>query len=611
MVCFVAETYSHMVEGRLDISRLKSALFCLFSLFDVSWCKHFVSFILSSGFDSFPFKSLCSYAMPFPIGNHSVVSAQWKPLGKVGSFHVPAGLIDGCVDFGCIPKPPKGVCVPKPCVANQALLAMCVDLSNLGVISCLDGLSCPPCPTMNLSLRPKPNNPSKYLLICDLRAMIQRQRCAPLKFTLPSLESLFALQGDISFCTIDIANAYHSCVLPESVASAFVFALLLPSGAVSTFRWNRLPFGWDRSPVIFSKIMSSVLPPVVSSVGKVSDSARLAFFDDIICAAPESALVSLRDSSVRAIEANDFVVSNKSVLSPSKSVQWLGKQVSSSEGKVFVSPKPNTDFVLAFALIFCFALSFPFRFVRSLSGLFCWSGLHHRLHLPFLQQLHQAAVFKHSVLHVPALLQCIKAIKLCQLSSCCLPFSMSRPACLIKDFVTFACLRSALTAPLIFVDACADLGKIGCILISAKFCLVWSVSLPSAFHSAKFQQFAELYAIKFAISKVVSLFPDLSDLFLVSDSTSAIATFMKFSVKARHTRRGKVLRQVASLISKSPFRCSFGFVRSKMNPADLPSRSSDSGCFDLSPDVSALCLHSLSHILWDKSLLHCPPSLPV
>ena len=268
MICFVAETYSHMVEGRLDISRLKSALFCLFSLFDVSWCKHFVSFILSSGFDSFPFKSLCSYAMPFPIGNHSVVSAQWKPLGKVGSFQVPSDLIDECVDFSCVPKPPKGVCVPKPCVANQALLEMCVDLSNLGVISCLDGLSCPPCPTMNLSLRPKPNNPSKYLLICDLRAMIQMQRCAPLKFTLPSLESLFALQGDISFCTIDIANAYHSCVLPESVASAFVFALFLPSGAVSTFRWNRLPFGWDRSPVIFSKILSSVLPSVVSSVGE-------------------------------------------------------------------------------------------------------------------------------------------------------------------------------------------------------------------------------------------------------------------------------------------------------------------------------------------------------
>jgi len=140
--------------------------------------------------------------------------------------------------------------------------------------------------------------------------------------------------------------------------------------------------------------------------------------------------------------------------------------------------------------------------------------------------------------------------------------------------------------------------------------MVFSIPVPAGMS----QQTIELYAVKLAVKKSISLGLHLASLgtvndcscFLISDSTSSLHSILKLSTKAKFNVRGKVLRQIsASIASCHPhsFCAIIGYIRSSMNPADIPSRwlcnSSSFLSLPLHGPLLAMVGAALAAISWD------------
>ena len=203
-------------------------------------------------------------------------------------------------------------------------------------------------------------------MIADCRHIIKCSNKGPKKFSLPSLESLYAYNDrttltDVWFTTIDIKNAYHSLILPPQVSNTFRFSINR-QGKVTCYKWLRLPFGWDKSPYIFNKLIMNVFEQIECP----HESISLSFYDDVINASTSyTSAVSSHHFHQQALVDEGFLISEKSVGNPSKSVQWLGKYISSSQGIVWVQPLHHLVFSLFYALVFCFAKSWPAKAVQS------------------------------------------------------------------------------------------------------------------------------------------------------------------------------------------------------------------------------------------------------
>jgi len=99
------------------------------------------------------------------------------------------------------------------------------------------------------------------------------------------------------------------------------------------------------------------------------------------------------------------------------------------------------------------------------------------------------------------------------------------------------------------------------------------------------QQTIELYAVKLAVKKSISLGLHLASLgtvndcscFLISDSTSSLHSILKLSTKAKFNVRGKVLRQIsASIASCHPHSLSRQSLEDKCNSSGRGPRATKS-----------------------------------
>jgi len=157
-----------------------------------------------------------------------------------------------------------------------------------------------------------------------------------------------------------------------------------------------------------------------------------------------------------------------------------------------------------------------------------------------------------------------------------------------------------------FVDAAAVVGKVGVVVMSQYFSpYFFSAPLPSYMQGddPSYQQSAELYAIKFCLSKAVALGHVWSDKdLIVSDSQSALHTCLRLCVKSKAKVRGRVVRSIVKAMGDTTG-INVGFVPGCVNPADGPSRlqggyvSGWVSCqlgSDVSMDVLSKCKYVLS-----------------
>jgi len=139
----------------------------------------------------------------------------------------------------------------------------------------------------------------------------------------------------------------------------------------------------------------------------------------------------------------------------------------------------------------------------------------------------------------------------------------------------------------------------------------WAWSLPLPHYCSgdpNYQQAAELYAVKAGVCKFLKSGATLR---LVSDSMSSLFSCNKLSCKARHTRRGRMLRQISGKLLATPSAAVLlGFLQGTLMPADFYSRlGDDMPCpWDGEPseEVLSKCEHAYPFIKWDPAAL--PPS---
>jgi len=214
-----------VVHG-IDFVVLKMTILKVMSANGLDWSVRFCNFV-KSGKIILPFKTPCSYSISALAPSQvPVMVSSWKPLGRVGSVV----LTDTEVFNGFDPKRSDFVFRGFPStfktVGTSFIDSMFQDLEARGIVSRV-----PASVSANFSVtvRPKANNPTKCLVIADLR-LVNFTDPSPLRhFNLPDLHQLLFLNKRplfgvsllghmplLYFTTVDIENTYHSCRLSST-----------------------------------------------------------------------------------------------------------------------------------------------------------------------------------------------------------------------------------------------------------------------------------------------------------------------------------------------------------------------------------------------------------
>ena len=199
-------------------------------------------------------------------------------------------------------------------------------------------------------LRPKPNG--KWRLIVDLRRI--NAHCVPQSVSYETLNTLReSLQKGDWMVTFDIKDAYHHIPIHPEDRQYFTFQI---DGEL----WEclTLPFGWQGAPMVFTKVMRTVIAflrspqqvtPRLPQSWANSAIARyweqnwgpllLPYLDDILGAAKDTAVLRTWTTSTRKIltELGITVNEEKSSWSPTQTKVHLGLIIDTSRG-LFVVP---------------------------------------------------------------------------------------------------------------------------------------------------------------------------------------------------------------------------------------------------------------------------------
>ena len=228
--------------------------------------------------DTYVLKTLGSYAVALKLAGHGDgQDMDWMPIGQAGHYSVAEELLDWSADPL---RKPSSRGTQKVCSVNwsDGVRKMVGDLTSSGLMQEAED-ECPI--TCTLSSRKKPNS-HKSLVICDCRDLISKIGVASRPFKLPAVSKLLGKHGDWAFAKLDISNAYWSCHLPGDWAKLFTCGFGDGKNC-KKYHLVTLLFGWNRSPVIFQKLISDVLS------GLDGDKVLLLqYLDDVLVVGPRS-----------------------------------------------------------------------------------------------------------------------------------------------------------------------------------------------------------------------------------------------------------------------------------------------------------------------------------
>jgi len=523
--------------------------------------------------------------------------ARWPGLGQVGSARlVPADII-AAYDHGREFKPPKGNCAVRDTVATPGMVEFVNDMSEKNLLVELGPTEAP---TISMSLRLKANG--KPLAIADCRPLMARDRVAPARFSLPEVGGLLRFKGntdELYMSKLDLSNAYWSTLLPSSLPPIFKFRM---GGRV--FGMVCLPFGWGHSPKIFQEKFSEVIGRCLSQVDLVVIRSLFVgqYLDDVLVVGFGKGRV--QDFTALLVheihEAGWLVNYKKSILSPVKELEWLGKSIKVSSAGFVIEVLKDTLVNIIALFLFVSAKANPQRVLRSLTGLVSWAAIHFRLPIAFLHAAHSFVHRPHSVFAPQQVrVQLSKAIAMLSLPVGGIPV----------DHAGFELVEDLGKLPWLYVDAAADEGFGGIVFStgSSGGDFMLSLPLPRGMCGAEHQQLAELYMLKRGVQ--VALAKGLDKVVVISDNISALFSGLKMSTGVAHRARSKVLRQLAGLVctvgGESRFAISvlLAHLCGSINPADFPSRPGKFGCHALGQVPVPPMLGSL------VGFLRCNPSL--
>ena len=222
-------------------------------------------------------------------------------------------------------------------------------------------------PFMCLPLGVVPKKNGKLRLIHDLRALNARLRRPP-RFKLEDLSTVAEqlAEGD-QLMTFDLEQGYYHIEINERYRKYLGF-----EWAGQFYVWNVLPFGLSVAPLVFTKMLRPVAQHLRSLGLRIS-----VYLDDFLLMVAAGELpVQHRDLLMRTLRHFGLHLNlEKSVLTPSTCVEYLGMQIDTSSRPTFSVPRARIKKIRhEIARTLRAASPFPARHLARLAGI-CVSTL--------------------------------------------------------------------------------------------------------------------------------------------------------------------------------------------------------------------------------------------
>ena len=254
---------------------------------------------------------------------------------------------------------------PSRCPRVAALLS---TLASQGLVSVVGG-------DANAEVFVKWKSERKCALIVNMKMFNRGCKYKARPFKLPSLEGLAILLRDLGGrvggagggglwgTKLDIANCYWSVELPPPLANTIRVA-----AQGHTYAFLRVPFGWHQAPGLVQALISDLL----RDLGK-GGVVVVQYLDDILFVGYDPGEVTtVTDSAARLLRQAGFLISDKSVFTPQRSLRWMGKDVDLAGCRV--APAASAVAAVVAAWVKLALRPYTYIALRRLLGRIGWLG---------------------------------------------------------------------------------------------------------------------------------------------------------------------------------------------------------------------------------------------
>ena len=163
---------------------------------------------------------------------------------------------------------------------------------------------------------------------------------------------------------LDIANCYWSVELPPPPLANTIRV----AAQGHTHAFLRVPFGWHRAPGLVQALISDLLRDLGKGGGVV-----VQYLDDVLFVGHDPGEVAtVTDSAARLLRQAGFLISEKSVFTPQRSLQWMGKDVDLAGCRV--APAASTVAAVVAAWVKLALRPYTYVALRRLLGKIGWLG---------------------------------------------------------------------------------------------------------------------------------------------------------------------------------------------------------------------------------------------
>lgn len=232
------------------------------------------------------------------------------------------------LDFEMRPGAPKFL--PNQNMTPEARSFVTTELARLLVVGAVTRLNHRPLFCLPLGVVPKKNG--KLRLIHDLRYLNQRIHRPP-RFKLEDLSTVAGQvkEGD-EMMTLDLEQGYYHIEIHPDYRKYFGF-----EWEGQYYVWNVLPFGLSTAPLVFTKILRPVVNHLRSALGL---RVNIYLDDFLLMVARGSWPPHHRDLLLQTLNKLGLHVNfEKSVLTPSKSIEYLGMEINTEGPPTFLVPR--------------------------------------------------------------------------------------------------------------------------------------------------------------------------------------------------------------------------------------------------------------------------------
>ena len=286
-----------------------------------------------------------------------------RGLGDAGRVPVPMRVWEDQADpeFGTA----GGRVHPLPPSRCPRVAALLSTLASQGLVNVVGG-------DASAEVFVKWKSERKCALILNMKMFNKGCKYRARPFKLPLLESLAVLLRDLGGrgagagvgglwgTKLDIANCYWSVELPPPLANTIRVA-----AQGHTYAFLRVLFGWHQAPGLVQALISDLLGDLGTGGGVVV----VQYLDDILFVGHDPREVA---AVTHILRRAGFIISEKSVFTPQRSLRWMGKDVDLRGRRVVTAASVVAAVVAAWVRL---ALK-PYTYVvlRRLLGKLGWLG---------------------------------------------------------------------------------------------------------------------------------------------------------------------------------------------------------------------------------------------